>query len=518
MPTRCHGGLPRKYGIILGICLAGAGCQSIGMPSDWLKNPASRMAATDPTLGMDSSATITPRSFVYWSIETTEGQPNRFMTGQSMVSPEGMLELGPFGSVHIAGLTRDRAQATVEKQLGKFLKNPRVTLSTNPPVVVGPRSPGAEPEAGASKTQSRPPDHLSVRREHAKNELASEKHPTSVLPVAWQGVQNAEDRTTTENAVRISQWRSMRRSGETAGEPLLPPGWDTPPPSPLPNGVVATTADDPPPIPLPLPREVPGQPKAPPKSVSSASPGPHEIVGMGDHYMTGGMSVPREGAKVSLPPYVIEPPDILLIETTQGLPDQRIRGQHLVRPDGTVNLGIYGTVLIGGLTIDQAKEVIGRQLATRIKDFDQRNLNVDILAYNSKFYYVVTDGGGYGEQVFRLPVTGSETVLDGVSQIYGLPAVASKRRIWVARRSSDGMSDQVLPVDWNGIVQRGSTATNYQILPGDRIYVDANRWVRFDTKVARFLSPFERMFGFTLLGSETVNSIAGRGTFGGTTR
>jgi polysaccharide export outer membrane protein len=239
---------------------------------------------------------------------------------------------------------------------------------------------------------------------------------------------------------------------------------------------------------------------------------------MGDLHMTGGMPVPREGAKVSLPPYVIEPPDILLIETTQGLPDQRIRGQHLVRPDGTANLGIYGPVLVGGLTIDQAKEVIGRQLATRIKDFDLRNLNVDILAYNSKFYYVVTDGGGYGEQVFRLPVTGSETVLDGISQIYGLPAVASKRRIWVARRSSDGMSDQVLPVDWNGIVQLGSTATNYQILPGDRIYVDANRWVRFDTKVARILSPFERMFGFTLLGSETVNSIAGRGTFGGTTR
>jgi polysaccharide export outer membrane protein len=286
----------------------------------------------------------------------------------------------------------------------------------------------------------------------------------------------------------------------------------------LPSGVVAATADDPSPIPLPLPREVPGQPKSPPKTASSASPGPHEIVGMGDLHMTGGMPVPREGAKVSLPPYVIEPPDILLIETTQGLPDQRIRGQHLVRPDGTANLGIYGPVLVGGLTIDQAKEVIGRQLATRIKDFDLRNLNVDILAYNSKFYYVVTDGGGYGEQVFRLPVTGSETVLDGISQIYGLPAVASKRRIWVARRSSDGMSDQVLPVDWNGIVQLGSTATNYQILPGDRIYVDANRWVRFDTKVARILSPFERMFGFTLLGSETVNSIAGRGTFGGTTR
>ena len=49
--------------------------------------------------------------------------------------------------------------------------------------------------------------------------------------------------------------------------------------------------------------------------------------------------VPTELNKVSLPPYVIEPPDILLIESTQRIPDQPIRGQHLVRPDGTVSLG-----------------------------------------------------------------------------------------------------------------------------------------------------------------------------------
>jgi polysaccharide export outer membrane protein len=461
---------------------------------------------------------ISPRSFIYWSIETTEGQPNRFMTGQSIVGPEGMLELGPYGSVRVAGLTRERAQAAVEKQLGKFLKNPRVSLSLEPLAAASLRSSAAAPDAGASKTQPRPPDWVLLRPTAPESTLASEMHSASVLPVGWQPGQTTQDNATSQSGVRVSQWRSMRRSSETAGEPLVPPGWDVPPPSPLPNGVINAKIEEPQPTPLPLPREVPGQPKAPPKTVDSASPGAHEIVGMGDPYITHGLPVPREGAKVSLPPYVLEPPDILLIETTQGLPDQRIRGQHLVRPDGTVNLGIYGSVSVGGLTIDQAKEVIGRQLSIRIKDFDLRNLNVDVLAYNSKFYYIVTDGGGYGEQVFRVPITGSETVLDGISQIYGLPAVASKKRIWVARRSSDGMSDQVLPVDWNGIVRSGSTATNYQILPGDRIYVDANRWVRFDTKVARFLSPFERMFGFTLLGSETVNSIAGRGTFGGTTR
>ena len=65
---------------------------------------------------------------------------------------------------------------------------------------------------------------------------------------------------------------------------------------------------------------------------------------------------------------------------------------------------------------------------------------------------------------------------------------------------------------WPRRPQRGSTSTNYQIMPGDRIYVDAKKWVRFDTGMARFLSPFERVLGITLLGSETVNSISGRTT------
>src|SRR5262249_33101479 len=62
-----------------------------------------------------------------------------------------------------------------------------------------------------------------------------------------------------------------------------------------------------------------------------------------------------------------------------------------------------------------------------------RELTLDVAAYNSKYYYVITDGAGYGEQVIRFPYTGNETVLDAVSQIQGLPAVSSKKRVWVAR-------------------------------------------------------------------------------------
>jgi polysaccharide export outer membrane protein len=225
-------------------------------------------------------------------------------------------------------------------------------------------------------------------------------------------------------------------------------------------------------------------------------------------------AAPRELDKRALPPYVIGPPDILLVEAvtrkdTLLATDQPIRGQHLVRPDGTIGLGIYGSAFVGGMTIEEARESIAAQVRNRIPAFNVLDLSVDVIAYNSQFYYVITDGGGYGEQVYPFPITGSETVLDALGRINGLPPVADKRKVWVARRGPGDMG-QVMPVDWCGIAQRGATATNYQLMPGDRVYVKADHWISADAWIGKRLTPIERVFGAVLLGSETVNSINNR--------
>jgi polysaccharide export outer membrane protein len=235
--------------------------------------------------------------------------------------------------------------------------------------------------------------------------------------------------------------------------------------------------------------------------------------------------VPRELHKVNLPAYVVEQPDILLVELTPSaneglLKEQVVRGQHLVRPDGSINLGIYGSVTVGGMTLDQIKDAVYAKLVSRFDSgkapFQLKDLNVDVIAYNSKFYYVIADGGGYGEQVYRIPFTGNETVLDAFGQINGLPAVSSKKNIWIARRGDEGANRQ-LAVDWCGISQRGDPSTNYQIMPGDRLYVKADKWVTFDNGLGKRLAPIERVFGGMLLGSQTINSIRNRnGTGTGT--
>src|SRR4051794_37440296 len=109
-------------------------------------------------------------------------------------------------------------------------------------------------------------------------------------------------------------------------------------------------------------------------------------------------AVPRELAKVSLPPYVIEPPDILLIDAVRlvprppyraepldalairvegAFPEQPIAGVYGIETDGTVNLGFnYGTVPVAGLTVEEARRAIEAQLRGTLKPGFQVNVAV----------------------------------------------------------------------------------------------------------------------------------------------
>ena len=177
---------------------------------------------------------------------------------------------------------------------------------------------------------------------------------------------------------------------------------------------------------------------------------------------------------------------------------QQVRGQHLIRQDGTISLGTYGSAYVAGMTLDQIKSVLEQHLSKFLLD---PQVSVDVFAYNSKVFYIIFDGGGYGQQVFRLPVTGNETVLDAISRVQGLPPVASKRLIWLARPTSAcSPCNQILPVDWNAITQAGSTATNYQIFPGDRIFVQSNRLIYAGNLLNQVLNPVEQLMGVTFLG------------------
>ena len=299
----------------------------------------------------------------------------------------------------------------------------------------------------------------------------------------------------------------------------------------------------------------------------------------------GGQGVPVEGFKTSHPPYIIEPPDILLIDAVKVVPKaphhiepfdllqiivdgtlvqfpiannypvepggtvnlggpygrvkvsgltieeateaidkhlrlqlvdpqvsislaqsagiQQIVGEHLVGPDGTVNLGTYGKVYVTGMTIEETTAAIEERLSEKLED---PQVAVDVFAYNSKVYYIIIEGAGGGDQVIRVPVTGNETVLDAIAQLGGMSQISSQT-IWIARPTPGNAGPVTkLPVNWKDITRHASMASNYQILPGDRVFIMEDRMIAADRLIAKLLTPFERMFGFGLLGIQTLQT------------
>src|SRR5438067_1509378 len=99
MITRCHGRLLRSVSVILGMCAAGLGCQSLEGPGAGGASATGALGRAGEA-GASTSGVITPQAFVYWSIQATDGLPNKLMTGQSLVSPEGMMELGPWTRIY----------------------------------------------------------------------------------------------------------------------------------------------------------------------------------------------------------------------------------------------------------------------------------------------------------------------------------------------------------------------------------------------------------------------------------
>ena len=231
-------------------------------------------------------------------------------------------------------------------------------------------------------------------------------------------------------------------------------------------------------------------------------PGPHkllwsadDIAKISDHPLP----IPRETAKSVLSQYVIEPGDVLVVEVTDLSSTVRLPGDQTVQPDGKIDLGKYGQLLVAGKTIGvieaNARQLIaayqevngdenlyenGDAVSDIVKPDIDRNrasdtepaieeINVRLIEPTSKVYYVMGEVNSPG----AYPVIGRETVLDAVIEAGDLTDRANRHKIILSRPSGPNQCRMVLPICYRHIVQLGDSTTNYQIRPGDRIFVSS---------------------------------------------
>jgi protein involved in polysaccharide export with SLBB domain len=179
------------------------------------------------------------------------------------------------------------------------------------------------------------------------------------------------------------------------------------------------------------------------------------------------LPLPRELDKQVLPPYVVEPGDVLLALAADLDSPVRFPGDQPVLPDGTINLGRYGRVAVAGKTLDEIQDIVRASVQAQLEGKTLGTISVRLMTRVSKVYYVLGEVNAPG----AFPLAGRETVLDGILAAGGLTDRASRSHIILSRPSHPDSCRTVLPICYRQIVQLGDTTTNYQLAPGDRIFV-----------------------------------------------
>lgn len=134
-------------------------------------------------------------------------------------------------------------------------------------------------------------------------------------------------------------------------------------------------------------------------------------------------------------------------------------------PKGSIYLGRFGKVQ----SLASARRAVEHHLRDQI---DEPTVMLTLAEQASPCYYAISQEAGQHDRAERVPLGSGDTVLDAISHIHGLSQLSSTD-VWIARHGlgDSPPTEQILPVDWVAITCGGMVATNYALLPGDRIYI-----------------------------------------------
>ncbi len=178
--------------------------------------------------------------------------------------------------------------------------------------------------------------------------------------------------------------------------------------------------------------------------------------------------VPRELALSLLPAHVVEAGDTLLVQPVELDAPVRLPPDQPVQPDGTIDLGQYGRPVVAGKTLPEVEAVVRDVI--KAKEKNAVPVTVRLLARPGKVFYVLGEVNAPG----AFPITGRDHVLSAITQAGGPTRRASEQNIVLSRPTTPEGCRVVLPVCYTNIVQKGDTSTNYQIMPGDRVFVPSS--------------------------------------------
>jgi len=134
-----------------------------------------------------------------------------------------------------------------------------------------------------------------------------------------------------------------------------------------------------------------------------------------------------------------------------------------VRPDGRISVPLLDDLQAEGLTPQELKESLTRELSEYITAPD---VTVIVLEMNSRFVSVI---GGV-RQESRVPLTRDLRVLEAIATVGGFDTFAQKGNVRIVRRNPDGTESEYR-FNYDAYIKGNAPGTNIVLQNGDTIIV-----------------------------------------------
>lgn len=206
-------------------------------------------------------------------------------------------------------------------------------------------------------------------------------------------------------------------------------------------------------------------------------------------------SMPQR-VQVTAENYILQPPDEIEVHCTDVLEIDQQRQR--IRPDGKISFEAVGEIVAAGKTTGQVASNLRAKILELYKLTGDHPIDVRVIAFQSKFYYVLGQVYVPGPK----PYTGRDTVLTAIAEAQ-LNPMAWVDRIQVIRPSSDKkVKPKIFEVNFDRMSAHGDTRKNVLLEEGDIIFVPPTVLAAIALKIEEFARPIGRAFS-------TVNVIYG---------
>jgi polysaccharide export outer membrane protein len=208
--------------------------------------------------------------------------------------------------------------------------------------------------------------------------------------------------------------------------------------------------------------------------------------------------------------YVLQPPDQIVVHCSR-VPE--IHGQaQLIRPDGKISFETLGEVEAAGRTPEQLANILRGKVLELYKLEGDKPIDIRIITYQSKKYYVLGQVARPGPQVY----SGRDTVFSALALTQPTP-LAWLGHIQVIRPSRDkNVKPKIFEVNFDRMAAHGEMSKDVLLQEGDVIYVPPTILAAVAMKIEEFIRPIGRaLSGTYMVGAVGRGGYSGTGQYGG---